>query len=76
MPEQLIINQEISVVSSKKHAATIIEHRLSDPSLMILEFGWKMAKAHYHLYQKQDEEWDHIFKANQIDKVIQKAQGI
>lgn len=76
MGQQLIINQQVDVVSTKKHAATIVEHRLSDPTLMILEFGWKMAKAHFHLYRQNGADWEHLFKANDIDQVVNKARVI
>lgn len=74
MSEQLLIDRGITVITTKHYAATITEHRLSDPRLMILEFGWKMSGARCHLYREHRGDWKHLFKNNQFSRVLEEAQ--
>lgn len=72
--QQLLIDQDVIITKSRKHAGTIVEHTLSEPGLMILEFGWKVNGSRFHLYRKHGVEWNHLAQANEITAVIQKAQ--
>ncbi len=75
MGQQLLFNQSVHVTQRRTHGLNVREYQLSDPEMMVLGFKWRNFGSLFHLY-KRDEQgaMRHVFQANTLDDVLNKAQ--
>ena len=77
MGQQLLFNQAVHVTQRKTFGTRVKHYSLSDPSMVVLSFGWKNYGSHFHLYRRDENgEMRHVFQANTLDEVINKAQVV